>query len=184
MKLIITESQLRRLVGESINMDEAPSDFQFFHENDSLQQLRDALDKNKMVSVAFVKKDGTVRHMLVRKHLAAYVASDAPKSDAQANVQANNDVKHVIDMSAYRKVLKELKTQGMDEEGAKAEAAKKAWRSINLKEVLGFLVGGNFVDLRAENSIMERYGEGIYNSLTNGMVRAMEAEQGEGDVAE
>jgi hypothetical protein len=69
----------------------------------------------------------------------------------------------------------------MDEEGAKAEAAKKAWRSINLKEVLGFLVGGNFVDLRAENSIMERYGEEIYNSLTNGMVRAMEAEQGEGE---
>jgi hypothetical protein len=181
MKLIITESQLKRLVGESINMDEAPSDFQFFHTNDSLQQLRDALDKNRMVSVAFVKKDGTVRHMLVRRHLASYVASDAPKSDAQANLQANNDVKRVIDMSAYRKTLKELKGQGVDEETAKAEAAKKAWRTINLKEVLGFLVGGNFVDLRDENSIRERYGEEIYNSLTNGMVRAMEAEENGGE---
>ena len=177
MKLIITESQLKRLVSESINIDEAPSDFQFFHTNESLQQLRDALDKNRMVSVAFVKKDGTVRHMLIRRHLSSYVASDAPKSDAQANLQANNDVKRVIDMSAYRKTLKELKGQGIDEETAKAEAAKKAWRTINLKEVLGFLVGGNFVDLRDENSIRERYGEETYNSLTNGMVRAMEAEE-------
>ena len=158
------------------DVDEAPSDFQFFRSHDSLDQLRKALDNNKMVSVAFVKKDGTVRHMLVRKHLAAYVASDAPKTDAQANLQANNDVKRVIDMSAYRKVLRELRVQGIDDETAKAEASKKAWRTINLKEVLGFLVGGNFVDLRDENSIMERYGEDVYNALTKGMIGAMQVE--------
>lgn len=158
-------------------MDEAPSDFQFFHNNDSLEQLRNALKNNRMVSVAFVKKDGTVRHMLVRRFMSAYVASDAPKTDAQANLQANNDVKRVIDVSSYRKTLKDLRGQGMDDEAARAEASKKAWRTINLKEVLGFLVGGNFVDLRDENSIMERYGEGVYNSLTKGMVRSMEAEE-------
>ena len=177
MKLIITESQLKRLIGESIDIDEAPSDFQFFHTNESLQQLRDALDKNRMVSVAFVKKDGTVRHMLIRHHLSSYEFSTAPKSDAQANLQANNDVKRVIDMSAYRKNLKELKAQGMDEAEAKKMAAGKSYRTINLKEVLGFLVGGNFIDLRDENSIRERYGEETYNSLTNGMVKAMEAEE-------
>ena len=45
-------------------MDEAPSDFQFFRNDDSLEQLRNALKNNRMVSVAFVKKDGVVRHML------------------------------------------------------------------------------------------------------------------------
>jgi hypothetical protein len=176
MKLVITESQLKRLIKESSMMDEAPSDFQFFHNNDSLEQLRNALKNNRMVSVAFVKKDGTVRHMLVRRFMSAYVASDAPKTDAQANLQANNDVKRVIDVSSYRKTLKDLRGQGMDDEAARAEASKKAWRTINLKEVLGFLVGGNFVDLRDENDIMNRYGTETFNSLTKGMVRSMEAE--------
>lgn len=174
MNILITESQLRRITQM---LNESPSDFQFFQTHDSLEQLRDALAKNKMVSVAFVKKDGTVRHMLVRRHLSAYVASDAEKTDAQANVQANNDIKRVIDINAYRKALKELRMQGVDDESAKPEAAKKAWRSINLKEVLGFLVGGNFVDLRDENDIMNRFGEEIYNSLTKGMVGAMQADQ-------
>ena len=181
-KIKITESQLKRLlsiINESIDMDEAPSDFQFFREHDSLEQLRDALAKNRMVSVAYVKKDGSVRHMLVRRHLSSYVASTAPKSDAQANLQANNDVKRVIDMAAYRKALKDLRATGVDEEEAKKVAANKAWRTINLKEVLGFLVGGNFVDLRDENNIMEKYGEDVYNSLTKGMVGAMEAQQAE-----
>lgn len=177
MKLVITESQLKRLINESVTMDEAPSDFQFFRTHDSLEQLREALKNNKMVSVAFVKKDGTVRHMLVRRFMSSYVASDAPKTDAQANLQANNDVKRVIDVSSYRKTLKDLRGQGMSDEMAKADASKKAWRTINLKEVLGFLVGGNFVDLRTENDIMDRYGIETYNSLTKGMVKSMEAEE-------
>lgn len=183
MKKTLNEevSRIKKMMGlnENIEMDEAPSDFQFFREDESLEDLRNALDKNRMVSVAYVKKDGTVRHMLVRRHLSSYVASDAPKTDAQANLQANNDVKRVIDMNAYRKALKELRTQGVADEQAKAEAAKKAWRTINLKEVLGFLVGGKFVDLRDENDIMDRYGEDIYNSLTDGMINSMEAQAGE-----
>jgi hypothetical protein len=177
MKILISESQLKRITKLVV---ENPSDFQFFQTNDSLQGLRDALSKNKMISVAFVKKDGSVRHMLVRRHLSAYVASDAEKTDAQMNIQANNDIKRVIDINSYRKNLKELRAQGIGDDVAKAEAAKKAWRSINLKEVLGFLSGGNFVDLRQENNIMERFGEEIYNSLTKGMVNAMQTAEEEG----
>lgn len=177
MKLIISESQFKKLIKEQVN--EAPSDFQFFREHDSLQQLRTALENNKMVSVAYVKKDGSVRHMLCRRYLSSYVASDAPKTDAQANVQANNDIKRVVDISAYRRTLKDLKQQGVEEDSAKAEAAKKAWRTINLKEVLGFLVGGNFVDLRQENDILQRYGQTVYDTLTKGMVNAMRAIDGE-----
>lgn len=169
-------SGLFDILSEQHELDEVPSDFQFFTSHASLEQLRDALAKNRMISVAYVKKDGSVRHMLVRRHLAAYVPSDAPKTDAQMNIGPNNDVKRVIDMSFYRKTLKELRTQGMGDEQAKAEAAKKAWRTINLKEVLGFLVGGNFVDLRGENDILARYGQGVYDSLTPGMISAMQAE--------
>lgn len=158
-------------------MDEAPSDFQFFRNDDSLEQLRNALKNNRMVSVAFVKKDGTVRHMLIRRFMSAYVASDREKSEKEINLEANNDVKTVVDVSNYRKTLKDLKGQGMDESAAKAEAAKKSWRRINLKEVLGFLVGGNFVDLRGENDIMGKYGQNVYDSLTKGMVKAMGAEE-------
>ena len=59
-----------------------------FHDRDDLQVLRDSIDRNKMVSVAFVKKDGSVRHMLIRKSLKSSVFSDAPKTDAQKNIQS------------------------------------------------------------------------------------------------
>lgn len=171
----LTESQLKLIVKKVI-MEAPPSDYEFFTTHDSLEQLRDALDRNKMVSVAYVKKDGTVRHMVLRRHLSAYVGSDEPKSEKQMNVQQNNDIKRVVDVNLYNKSLKELRLAGVPEDEAKAEAAKKCWRTINLKEVLGFLVGGKFVDLRDENNIMERYGEEIYNSLTKGMVKSMEAQ--------
>lgn len=179
MKVIITESQLSKIIQEASIMDEAPSDFQFFRNDESLEELRNALKNNKMVSVAFVKKDGTVRHMLVRRFLTSYIPSDTPKSDAQMNIEANNDIKRVIDISSYQKSLKALRMQGMDVDVAKSESAKKSWRTINLKEVLGFLVGGSFVDLRDENDIMNRYGQEIYNTLTKGMIKSMEAEEAE-----
>jgi hypothetical protein len=58
-------------------------------------------------------------------------------------------------------------------------AAKSCWRTINLKDVLGFSVSGRFIDLRQENDIFNRFGETIYGSLTKSMIRAMETEQGE-----
>ena len=84
----------------------------------------------------------------------------------------------VVEVDARKgKGLKELKLSGASEEEAKKLAAGKAWRTINLKEVLGFMVGGKFVDLREENDIMNRFGEEVYNSLTKGMVKALEAQQ-------
>lgn len=149
-----------------------------FHGRDDLQVLRDAIDKNKMVSVAFVKKDGTVRHMLVRKSLKSYVGSDAEKTDAQMNVEANHDLKKVVDINAYKKELKRLRNENpeMDSDEMKTMAAKTCWRSINLKNVLGFMVSGQFIDLRDENDIMGRFGEDVNNSLTRSMVNAMNQE--------
>lgn len=152
-------------------------DYKSFHEGENLKELRDAIDKNQIVSVAFVKKDGTVRHMAIKKSLSSYKFSDAPKTDKQANVEQNNDLKKVIDINAYNKKLKELKASGIEDESAKAEASKGAWRSINLKTVLGFMAGGKFYDLRAENDIQSQYGEDVYNALTPAMKNALSQTQ-------
>lgn len=148
---------------EQVEMDEL--DHEEFH-SDRFAELHDSLSKNRNVSVAFVKKDGTVRHMLVKRTLSSYVPSEREKTDKQLAIGQNHDVKRVIDVNAY---IKDLKANG----GNKEEAAKRAWRTINLKDVLGFMVKGNFVDLRDENEIMDRFGEEIYNSLTKSMIGAM-----------
>jgi hypothetical protein len=156
-----------------------------FKERGDLQILRDAIDRNKMVSVAFVKKDGAVRHMLIRKNLSSYVPSEREKTDAQMNVEKNHDLKKVIDINSYKKELKRLRNENpeMDSNEMKSMASKGAWRSISLKNVLGFMVSGQFIDLREENEIMERYGEEVHNSLTKSMVNAMNQEvQQEPDV--
>ena len=161
---------------EETDLDEL--DHAGFQDRDDLQVLRDAIDRNKMVSVAFVKKDGTVRHMLVRKSLKSYVGSDAEKTDAQMNVEANNDLKKVVDINAYKRELKKLRNDNpeMNPDEMKTMAAKTCWRSISLKNVLGFMVGGQFIDLRDENDIMGRFGEEVNNSLTRSMVNAMNQE--------
>lgn len=152
-------------------------DYKSFAGSDELAELRDAIDKNVVVSVAFVKKDGTVKHMGIKKNISSYVPSSREKTDRQANVEANNDIKKVVDINAYIKSLKELKATGMEEEQAKAEASKKAWRSINLKNVLGFMVKGKFIDLRDENEIQQRFGDEIYNSVTPAMKSALAQSQ-------
>jgi len=73
--------------------------------------------------------------------------------------------------------LRELKQEGMDPEQAQAEAAKRAWRSIKLPNVLGFSVGGRFIDLRDENDIMDRFGEEVYNNLSPTMQKSMNDNQ-------
>lgn len=152
-------------------------DYSSFTSSDELQHLRDAIDKNIVVSVAFVKKDGTVKHMAIKKNLSAYVPSTREKTDRQLNVEQNNDIKKVVDINAYIRKLKELKAAGMEEAQAKAEAAKGAWRSINLKNVLGFMVKGQFIDLRDENEIQQRFGDEIYNSVTPAMQSALAQSQ-------
>jgi hypothetical protein len=128
-----------------------------------------------MVSVSFVKKDGEVKHMLVRKNLSSDVGSEREKTDAQMNVEMNHDLKKVVDINAYKRELKYLRNQNpeMDSATIKQMASKKAWRSINLKNVLGFMVGGRFIDLRDENEIMDRFGETIYNSLSKSMINSL-----------
>jgi hypothetical protein len=179
MKIRITEKQLMDIIKKnqiSENLDEL--DYGSFQNDENLQDLRDAIDKNKMVSVAFVKKDGTVKHMLVRRTLSSYVGSEREKSDAQMNVEMNHNLKKVVDINAYKRELKSLREQNpeMEDSELKSMASKKAWRSINLTTVLGFMVGGRFIDLRDENQIMDRFGEEVHNSLTRSMVSAMQAQ--------
>jgi hypothetical protein len=179
MKIRITEKQLMDIIKKnqiSENLDEL--DYGSFQNDENLQDLRDAIDKNKMVSVAFVKKDGSVKHMLVRRTLSSYVGSEREKSDAQMNVEMNHNLKKVVDINAYKRELKSLREQNpeMEDSELKSMASKKAWRSINLTTVLGFMVGGRFIDLRDENQIMDRFGEEVHNSLTRSMVSAMQAQ--------
>lgn len=170
-KIVLTESQLDRL--SNINLSEL--DYQRMHHDDDLHMLRDAIDKNKMVSVAFVKKDGIVKHMLIRKNLSSYVGSDREKSDAQMNVEMNNNIKKVVDMNAYKREISYLKNNNPEMGGdeVKMMAAKKSWRSINLKNVLGFMASGQFFDLRDENDILGRYGVEVNNSLTRSMINSL-----------
>lgn len=164
-KLIITESQFYRLINESDVIDEL--DYNSFLNDDNLESLRKAINSNKVISVAYVKKDGTVRHMAIKKNLSSYIPSDKEKTEKQMNLQQNNNVKSVIDINVYKKKLREFN-------GDKALAAKESWRMINLQNVLGFLVGGNFIDLRQENNILQRFGQEIHDQLTKGMMRSME----------
>lgn len=175
------KSMMSKIMNENFSSDVDEMDYQSFHNDENLQDLRDAIDKNKMVSVAFVKKDGSVRHMLIRKSLSSYVGSDREKTDAQLGVEANHNLKKVVDINAYKKELKNLRSEnpGGEDGMLKQMASKKAWRSINLTTVLGFMVGGRFIDLRDENEIRERFGDDVYNSLTRSMIKSMEQDQPE-----
>jgi hypothetical protein len=135
------------------------------------EEFRKALAKNVNVSVAYVKNDGTVRHMLVKRYLSSYVPSEKERTEKQMAINQTHDVKRVIDLNAYNKSLRET--------GDKELSAKKAWRTINLDNVLGFMVRGNFIDLRDENEIKDRFGEDVHNSLTKSMISAMQANQAE-----
>lgn len=170
--LRLTESEfselVKRLVNESKNeIDEISYDD--YMSGETLQPLRNAFDKNQMVGVAYVLKNGSVRHMSAKRNIKSYVRSNAEKTEKQANVESNNDIKRVVDFSLYRK---NLRANGGDKE----MAAKSCWRTINLKDVLGFSVGSRFIDLRQENDILNRFGETINNSLTKSMQRAIEME--------
>lgn len=169
-KLKLTESELTKLVLEMVALaNEMALTHQDFQTSEDLTDLRNAINSNKIVSVAFVKKDGTVRHMAIKKYLGSYEPSDRPKTEKQINVDSNNDMKTVVDINAYIKLIK----SGME----KKEASRRSYRKIMLGNVLGFLVSGRFKDLRQENDIQERYGDEIFNSLTKSMVKSMEAEQ-------
>ena len=173
-KIKLTESQYSELKKAMINESEMPLDelmgYNDYTASADFQPLRDALNSGKVVSVAFVKKDGTPRAGVFRKGLASYQYSTRPKTDAQANVKETHGLMNAIDINAYKKALVELG-------GDKTEAAKISWRRVTLANVIGFLVGGEFIDMREENEIMDRFGEEAYAFLTKNMQAAMNRAQ-------
>ncbi|NDH07251.1 DUF1549 domain-containing protein, partial [bacterium] len=54
-----------------------------------------------------------------------------------------------------REKLITFRARVAERDDATSKAANESWRTINLENVLGFLVGGQFIDLRDENDIME-----------------------------
>ncbi len=138
-------------------------------------EVKDAIAKNKTVGVAFVKKDGSVRHMAFRRYLMGYVPSEKEKTEKQLTMRVTHNQMTVYDTNLYIKAYREL--QDVD------KAAKQSFRVVTLDRVLGFLVGGKFLDMREKNNISERYGEDVYNEITKGMVRAMEKEAQEAETS-
>lgn len=182
-KYIFTEEQIKKVIDNMVNEHSISKevvnedlDFESFRADENLEGLRKAIDANRLITVLFVKKDGSIKNMLIKKFLKSYVRSENPKTELQQDVFKNNNLKAVIDMGAYRKELRDLRAANpeMDDAEVKKMAGDKAWRRISLPNVLGFLVGGKFIDLRDENQIMERFGEQVYNSLTPSMIRAVE----------
>jgi hypothetical protein len=153
-------SELKQLVREVLNEDLVFSDLP--------EKVKQSLDNGQILSVVYVKKDGSVRPMAFSKFTKAYIPSDRPKTDKQANVLANNNLMVGYDRNLYKKLRKEL---GNDE-----EAAKGSWRRFKLDTVLGFLAGGQFFDMRDENKIKEKFGEEVYNQLTPAMQKKAAAE--------
>lgn len=137
-------------------------------------KVKEYFKRNITVSVAFVKKDGSVRHMAFRRSLKAYEKSDKEKTDAQMNVLKNNNLMNVYDTNVYIKTKKET--------GDPALAAKSSFRNFKLENVLAFLCGGEVFDMRDNNKIKERFGEEVYNSLTSNMVSALEKDEAEGEI--
>jgi hypothetical protein len=182
-KYIFTEEQIKKVIDNMVNEHSISKevvnedlDFESFRADENLEGLRKAIDANRLITVLFVKKDGSIKNMLIKKFLKSYVRSENPKTELQQDVFKNNNLKAVIDMGAYRKELRDLRAANPEMEDAEVKkmAGDKAWRRISLPNVLGFLVGGKFIDLRDENQIMERFGEQVYNSLTPSMIRAVE----------
>jgi len=178
-KIKMTEQQFSNIIKRTIDeegdfpMEINELDLESYKNSEAFAPLRDALKKNQTVSVVFVKKDGTVRPMAIRRSLKSHVFSDRVRTDAQRNIPQNFDLKRFIDINVYIKALRDL--------GDKEAAAKLAWRSVPLQDTLGFLAGGRFYDVREENDILNRFGEEVYNSLTKSMVRAVEAQQADAE---
>lgn len=136
------------------------------------EKVKENYKRNITTSVAFVKKDGTVRHIAFRRSIKAYEASSAEKTDAQINVLKNNNLMNVVDTNAYIRALKEFG-------GDSAAASKKAFRNFKLENVLAFMASGQVFDMREENGILEKFGEEVYSQLTKSMVNALSNDERE-----
>jgi hypothetical protein len=139
--------------------------------DDLPSKVKEYYRRNITISVAFVKKDGSVRHIAFRRSLKSYEKSDKEKTDAQTNVLKNNNLMNVYDTNSYIKIKRES--------GDAALAAKGSFRNFKLENVLAFLCGGELFDMRDRNQIKERFGEEIYGSLTKSMVSALASDERE-----
>jgi hypothetical protein len=157
LKKFLVENKMTRnsrLLNEDLTYDALPAEVKQRYEN------------NGRLGVAFVKKDGSVRHMSFSKTLKAYQPSAAAKTDAQANYRQNNNLWSGYDVNAYIKAKKET--------GDDAAAAKQSFRNFKLENVLAFSAGGRVFDMRDENNIVERFGEDVAKALTQTMIQSLE----------
>lgn len=134
-------------------------------------------EKNITVSVVFIKKDGTVRHMAFRRNLTSYKKSDSEKTDKQLNYLINNNLMNVYDTNSFIKNKKANMASGMDPEQAAEDAAKKSFRNFRLENVMGFLCSGEFYDTREQNKIIDRFGPDIATQLTKSMISKMQSDE-------
>jgi hypothetical protein len=104
--------------------------------------------------------------MAFRKTLKAYVHSAAPKSDAQMNVNINNNLLNVVDTNAYIVALK-------DNNGDAVAASRKAYRKMRLDRVIAFMTGGEFFDMSEINDIPEE----LKDQITKNMAKVKSALQ-------
>lgn len=155
---------------ENENLDEAIEGGLTFDELPD--KIKDYFRRNITMSVAFVKKDGSVRHMAFRRNLKSYEKSDKEKTDRQANVLSNNNLMNVYDTNSFIRLKRET--------GDAAQAAKGSFRNFKLDNVLAFLTGGQLFDMRDQNQIGDRFGEEVYASLTPSMISALKSDEVQG----
>jgi hypothetical protein len=155
-----SEGALEEAIEGGLTYDELP------------EKVKDYFRRNITMSVAFVKKDGSVRHMAFRRNLKSYEKSDKEKSEKQSNVLINNNLMNVYDTNSFIRLKRET--------GDAAQAAKGSFRNFKLDNVLAFLVGGQLFDMRDQNQIKERFGEEVYASLTPSMISSLKSDEAKG----
>ena len=136
------------------------------------QPVQTAIKNNVTIGVAFVKKgDGSVRHMAFRRYLLRY--NRIKNNYDYYKIFTTKNMMTVYDINIYLKNKKTMEFQ---------KAAASSYRKIIIHNILGFLVGGQFYDTRETNKIRERFGEEIHNTLTKGMITALERDKQEFDL--
>jgi hypothetical protein len=147
-------------------IESVPEDFLRY--SDLPTEFLNNFRKNITSSVAFVKKDGSVRTMAFRKRLLSYneLRSTDPKSEKETNILPNNNMFRGYDVNLYNKALAEYN-------GDSVKASSKAYRQFFLDNVLAIMSGGKVYDFREKNKVMERFGPDVYNTLSSSMINAL-----------
>lgn len=164
MKITLKELRLliENIVNESLTYGDTPP------------EVKKAMVLNKIISVAFVRRDGSVRHMAFMSKTNNYEKSDRQQTQKMIDVAINNNLLKIIDVNLYNKEFRIS--------GDRGKAASAGWRSFKLDEVLAFMIGGVLYDMRDENKILKRYGKDVYNLLTNNMVKALRNDEIDGSM--